>query len=1417
MKKLLLALFLILTAVYDMAAQDVTIKHLKTDQLGLQILEQVENLSDVKRLTVESGTFGDKDFSLLKNTMPQLEHLDLGGISNTELAVHNVTYYSDMTINTESTIRYNLGRKLHLKTLVLPRGLTELRNLGSLPSVEELDVPSSVTIIYRNVIGENTSYYETIDGKSVYYYNQLRRLTLPEGLLAMEENAFYDCDSLREVTLPSTLIKATYAFAGCDSLRTVTCLAPAPPFVAKKEKHYRYDDENGEGRSVTVYSNYAGLFGYDSKSSYTDEKMAGRVLRCPKGSAYAYTMEYGWNMFPVIQEMDADVDNISIAYNNIYYGNFPADNPNMTLACGFLEDPTNASNAMNLAYAGKLKVEGSGTLSLGTFTHETAPDEEVLTIPYKYQGSSNSWRSNLTREDAWATLRTTSTMRADTVRLVQHFSTNSSSYPRWCFTSLPFDCKVSDLRIIEGGSDVQWAIRKYSGQMRADAKFEEVWVKQTKDSTLHAGEGFIISTDWDRTRTNAASLLFTAQNNAQKNRIFATTDQTIALKQYNAQADCDRSWNLVGNPYPCFYSTKYFQPAAPFTVYDMSTRRYVTYSPIDDDYVLAPFQSFFIQRPLGYEQLSLPQYGRFLTLADYEAFMAELSAARHKAPEVSPDRRVMNIVLTADDVQVDRARLVVNPEAKTTYEAGSDATKFKALENQYTLLYIIGDDDTRYAISEQPMKSGERLRLGAWLACDGTYTLSCADPTLTLIDTETGTVQPLSQPFTFTAKAGTCDSRFLLALATAYQNGTTEVDGVEYSTDTNGRAYVKRINSEQETVEIPPYITYESEQYEVYSINSYALRKEDYTYNTAVRHLILPATITQLSAEVGYYDSLQSITLYRLCPPEQYIKISQGTKAETGFTLYVPRVSVNLYKTAPGWWNLPRIEPAETESHLLVATGDWLLNYDDSNKPQNQPDLTLQQDNTNNGSPSVNIDGTQATKFGTFDYTLNYFGYSGFSYTSYYMLGNPYDKLQPTLINTAPVTAEQLNTTVTVRASSAYATWYFFCLPYDLKPADITGNLPFATAFRLYDSEGRAAGNQQAGDYDETTYERELTGNWTDVNPDETIPAGQGFVMNTFTKYDDKNPYLNLTLPASGQTNGIFATTRTITLSDYPSDRAADRGWNLVGNTFPAYYDMTASDIKTPYLVWGTNWTKKNSSDKWSNHYYTYTRDDDEVLLTPFQAFFVQYSDAQKSITLPAEGRYHSYPQFLETKASQARTRHASDNHRQLFDIELMGDNQHDRTRIVLNPEASISYEPTCDAPKVKTAGTAMLYTMEDGQPLSINERPAPTDDITLCLDVATEGDYTLALGKHTAEAPTLTDHLTGTSTTLSDEGYTFHATAGNTGSRFTLNFGNATGITTVKTVSQEASNTYDLQGRRVDGTPKPGIYVRNGQKIIIK
>ena len=163
----------------------------------------------------------------------------------------------------------------------------------------------------------------------------------------------------------------------------------------------------------------------------------------------------------------------------------------------------------------------------------------------------------------------------------------------------------------------------------------------------------------------------------------------------------------------------------------------------------------------------------------------------------------------------------------------------------------------------------------------------------------------------------------------------------------------------------------------------------------------------------------------------------------------------------------------------------------------------------------------------------------------------------------------------------------------------------------------------------------------------------------------------------------------------------------------------------------------------------------------------------------------------------------------------MTGENQHDRTRIVLNAEANTDFEPAYDAPKMMTAGMAMLYTTEGDLSLSINERPAPTGSITLCLDIATEGEYTLSLGKHTADGIIVTDIETGISTQLDTDSYTFTAKAGTR--RFSITFGNGTtGVSSVATVSQQ-SVTYDLQGRKVKGQLKSGVYVRNGKKVVVK
>jgi hypothetical protein len=389
--------------------------------------------------------------------------------------------------------------------------------------------------------------------------------------------------------------------------------------------------------------------------------------------------------------------------------------------------------------------------------------------------------------------------------------------------------------------------------------------------------------------------------------------------------------------------------------------------------------------------------------------------------------------------------------------------------------------------------------------------------------------------------------------------------------------------------------------------------------------------------------------------------------------------------------------------------------------------------------------------------------------------------------------------------------WYYLCLPYALRPNDMTATLPFATSLLRYDSQRRAAGNAQS------TNSYNASGNWKEVGANDIIPAGEGFILSYITATPQYSNYYDfqLKLPAQTVTNDMFAQQRTITLKDYPATNVEDRGWNLVGNTFPAYYQMSASDIKVPYMVYGKD-TEFETSDYYTKHYYTYTRDDDDMLLKPFQAFFVQYSEVQTTIKMPAEGRYHSYPQFLACQpAASPALRRAAEENRQLFDIHLTGNRQHDRTRIVLNERAQIAFEPTCDAPKLMSQGMSMLYTVEDDKQLSINERPTPAEGITLCLDVAIEGDYTLSLGKHTGTGILLKDLATGTTTPLDEAAYNFHSATGTR--HFLVSFANSTTVIPSVSTPTKRLPIYNLQGQKVDGVLKPGIYIKDGKKIIMK
>lgn len=1374
-------------------AQKVTVQKVRPGELGKQILQQVENLRDVESLIIESGTLGEVDFELLQNTMPNVRHLDLGGISNTLLAVGNPNRPQEL-------LTFTLGKKPLLETLILPQHLIYLPPLGDIPSVKSLDVPASVVRIGGNVLG-NQSSFTGFDG---YFYKQLRHLTLHEGLQVMDDGAFADCDSLRQIVLPSTLIKATNAFSGCDSLKDVICLAPVPPLLANITRYSQWNYDKQAYEITKQYEDGEGLFRYYRGSEELDKQMSGRILTVPSTGTYEF--ERGWDHFQTVRNYEDELTkNYRVAFTYSLIGkDIPSHKPNLTLAHGYFENPS-FSSENDLVFAGKMLLRSGQTLSLGTYTHETDQDETALF----YKSNSNSFR--VMRDDIWPSLYTDGPMRADSVKVSMRFTQWSTSHAYWAFTSLPFDAKISDIRIAEGKS-VQWAIRKYAGQKRANAQFDEVWEKQTSDNILHAGEGFIISVTFDWEQCDGATLVFTALNNANKNRIFTSQDVQIPLQQYAAQADCDRSWNLVGNPYPCFYSTKYFLPGAPFTVYDKQAQCYRTYSPIDDDYVLNPFESFFIQRPLGYEQLDIPQYGRFLSIEEYEVFMKELNetaTTRRRAPSFNlhPDRKVYNLQLLRENELIDRTRLVVNPEASAAYEAGVDATKFKEIDNNHTIFYIVGSDATHFAISEQCLADGEQVNLGAYFAEDGEYIIS-ADAPLVLTDRETDTTILLSQPYRFIAKAGVCNTRFAITRVSSqtsgYQSGEVTVDDIVYRLDYYGKASVLQIKAQKETVEIPAFISYEGMQYRVYSFDMSALQGNYGSEpNSAVRHLILPSTITSMSGYVNDGDALESMTLYALVPPDNSIRIYENNEKYHSFRLYVPRAVVTDYKTTKDWWDLKTILPAETEADI-IAVEQGFITYDDSNLPTNTPQLLFYDDASSHHGGHIEVTGNKPLSLKSFEANVTIS-----SIVDANSLRNADDEFCSSFINTTPVTAQHLAVTLTGQDGQR-SNWYYLCLPYPLRPSDITGTLPFVTSIHRYDSEARANGNTQANNYE--------PGNWKDVGAKDIIPAGEGFILTYATGRPQYNSHYDfqLTLPAQTVTNDIFAQQRSITLKDYPATKVEDRGWNFVGNTFPAYYQMSASDIKVPYMVYGRDFEFEKDGGNYADHYYAYTRDDDDMLLKPFQAFFVQYSAVQSVINMPASGRYHSYPQFLSSQpaASQA-LRHAAEENRQLFDIHLTGDGQHDRTRIVLNDKAKTTFEPACDAPKLMSQGMAMLYTVEDDKQLSINERPAPAESITLCLDIAIEGDYILSLGKHTGKGIYLKDVSTGTVTPLNEATYNFHATVGT--HRFLVSFANgATAIQSTATATQ-SSPIYNLQGQKVDGALKPGIYIKDGKKIIMK
>lgn len=401
-------------------------------------------------------------------------------------------------------------------------------------------------------------------------------------------------------------------------------------------------------------------------------------------------------------------------------------------------------------------------------------------------------------------------------------------------------------------------------------------------------------------------------------------------------------------------------------------------------------------------------------------------------------------------------------------------------------------------------------------------------------------------------------------------------------------------------------------------------------------------------------------------------------------------------------------------------------------------------------------------------------------YSQYLSIGDP-EQSSSLISRCEAITSAASQFNFGIGSTSGYGYWYYICMPYDVKRSDII--LPEGTsiAVRYYDSESRATNG--------------ATGNWKDVAADGILRKGQGYIFRT-------NNTADVGFPATEEThNDIFCSEAVTTpLVQYAAVESANAGWNLVGNPYPCFYDIYHMDFTAPITTWNVS----------NRTFSAYSVADDNFVLTPLQAFFVQKPELVDAITFQPMGRQINKT-IDHSALAMRRAARSKQVQRKLVDVALTCTDRTDRTRVVVNANASDDFCADNDAVKMMAyEGTPQIYTIAGADQLAVNEGAHRDGSVALGMYLPADDAYTIAADR---------DEL---GVKLLDYGvevempYTFSAAEGYMDDRFTLTFeAPTTGINTVATDADADNAIYTIDGRRVNSTAQKGIYIQNHKKIV--
>ncbi|MDE7419443.1 MAG: leucine-rich repeat domain-containing protein [Muribaculaceae bacterium] len=434
-------------------------------------------------------------------------------------------------------------------------------------------------------------------------------------------------------------------------------------------------------------------------------------------------------------------------------------------------------------------------------------------------------------------------------------------------------------------------------------------------------------------------------------------------------------------------------------------------------------------------------------------------------------------------------------------------------------------------------------------------------------------------------------------------------------------------------------------------------------------------------------------------------------------SVIVPEFALRTYKVDPYWFQFRNLKSSIdiSESDLWAIHGHLMLNSD----------------YTMTGTPSIDLevggilDIAEDTPLSLNDVTYNV-----------------QEDVPACFLNESDqVTANSLTTKFYVPSNGK---WYFFSPVTDVKMADV--RYPATDSWVIY----RYDGNRRAT-------ENSASGNWAKMTVSDVLKRGQGYIIQAAAAGTLHLPAATSELPA------FFGLGEApMSIDDNVCESAENAGWNLVGNPYPTYYDIYSIELQAPITVWD------------GSTYRAYSLTDDNYVLRPMQPFFVQKSSSDVTFAMPRGGRQGSN----EVIRPHTQQINVVDPNRHKLNLEITrgnNDSADDYTRIVINEDASLAYEGTCDASKFMSMDNevAQIYTIgENRYPLAINERPYADGNATLGVYIPVAGETYRISAVRADRKAWLYDNESKIEQDLTEGDYLFTATkSGEDNSRFSIRF----------------------------------------------